>query len=141
MELESSSTVKKFPNIIWELFFISFWPSYVKFVPLKDLKKIIIILLVFAEECIMSETRKNKKNKKKSLFSINLDFLKVVRLVFLIFLAVCLVYLYYLHTKGILLSTMDSLWKKHQKMIEMILGITAYTGFVYYLGYQKGKKG
>jgi hypothetical protein len=89
----------------------------------------------------MSETRKNKKKKKKSLFSINLDFLKVVRLVFLIFLALCLVYLYYLHTKGILITTMDTLWKKHQKMIEVILGIGTYTVVVFYLGYRKGKKG
>jgi capsule polysaccharide export protein KpsE/RkpR len=88
----------------------------------------------------MSETRKTKKKKRKPLFSINFDFFKVVRLVFLIFLAVCLVYLYYLHTKGILVSTMDILWKKHQKTVEMSVGITAYTLFVYYLGYQKGKK-
>lgn len=89
----------------------------------------------------MSETRKAKKKKKTSLFSINFDFFKVVRFVFLIFLAICLVYLYYLHTKGILVSTMDSLWTKHQKMVEMIVGIIAYTLFVYYLGYQRGKKG
>jgi hypothetical protein len=89
----------------------------------------------------MSETRKNKKKRKKSLFSINFEFLKVARFVFFIFLAICLVYLYYLHTKGILISTWDSLWNKHQKIIEMILGIGSYTVFVFYLGYRKGKKG
>jgi hypothetical protein len=89
----------------------------------------------------MSETRKAKKKKRTSLFSINFDFFKVVRFVFLIFLAICLVYLYYLHTKGILVSTMGTLWNKHQKMIEMIAGITTYTLFVYNLGYQRGKKG
>lgn len=89
----------------------------------------------------MSETRKAKKKKRKSIFSVNFDFFNVIRLVFLIFLAFCLVYLYYLHTKGILVSTMDILWKEHQKLIEMVLGITAYTLFVFYLGYQKGKKG
>jgi hypothetical protein len=89
------------------------------------------------EEKFMAETRKAKK-KKKSL--LDFELLPVVRLIFLLSLAVFFVYLYYLHTKGILLTTLDVFWKKHQRITEMILGIGGYTGFIYYLGYRKGKK-
>lgn len=88
----------------------------------------------------MAETSKAKRKKKKTPFLNDLKFLQLVRIIFLIFLACFLVYLYYLQTKGILVSTTVSLWKQHQKMIKIILGITAYSATVFYLGYQKGKK-
>lgn len=89
----------------------------------------------------MTETRKAKKKKKTPFFSRELDLLRTFRFLILIFLAFFLVYLYYLHTKGILSTTVNIFWIKHQKMIEMIAGITTYSAVIYYLGYQKGKKG
>jgi uncharacterized membrane protein len=88
----------------------------------------------------MAETRKVKRKKKKTPFLNDLPFLQLVRLIVIILLACFLVYLYYLQTKGILISTIASRWKQHQKTIEVILGITAYSSVVFYLGYKKGRK-
>jgi uncharacterized membrane protein AbrB (regulator of aidB expression) len=87
----------------------------------------------------MSEAK--KKKKKKTIFFIDWEFLQYMRLIFLIVLAAFLVYLYYLHTKGVLLTTADMVWKKHQKTIEVTLGIITYSAFIYFLGYRNGKKG
>lgn len=89
----------------------------------------------------MAETRKAKKRKKKPFFSREVDILRIGRFIILIFLAFFLVYLYYLHTKGILSSAVNLFWGKHQKMIEIITGISVYSLVIYYLGYRKGKKG
>jgi hypothetical protein len=89
----------------------------------------------------MAETRKAKKKRKKTLFLNDLHFIQIVRLICLIFLACFLVYLYYLFTKGILLSTIVYQWNQHQETIKVILGIIVYSLLVFYLGYQKGKKG
>jgi hypothetical protein len=84
--------------------------------------------------------RKTKRPKKKGSSLSNINFARTLRSIFLLSVGLLIVYVYYLQTEGVLVSSIQNIWREYKQALISIVVFVAYSGFVFYLGFRKGRK-
>lgn len=83
---------------------------------------------------------KQKKAKKKGSMLQSINFARSLRSIFLILVGLLIVYLYYLQTEGVLIARIQYIWSNYKQALLSILGFSAYSGLLFYMGYRRGRK-
>lgn len=83
---------------------------------------------------------KQKKAKKKGSMLQSINFARTLRSIFLISIGLLIVYLYYLQTEGMLITGIQRIWSNYKQVLLSLLGFTAYSGLLFYMGFRRGRK-